>query len=365
MSNSKVRVCLVAPYPPPYGGIAHWTAMMYRYACDRQDAELVLVNTAPRWRAIHTNNRLVRSVGGGIQLVRDILRLIGVLSLRRADVIHLTTSGQLAAVRDLAVSLVAAAFGVPLVYHIRFGRIPEIARADVIEWRLIRMVMSRAAAVIVIDRDSFSSVVEHVGDGKVEFVPNCVNFNELPSSLGAVGNIRTALFIGWVIPAKGVEELVDVWSQLAPQGWRLEIVGPVEDAYRLKLQDGLGAAEIDFAGALSHREAMNRLSKCDLFVLPSHTEGFPNSVLEAMALGKAIVATRVGAIPEMLGKGAGLLIDRKNKEQLREAIVRVVDDPVLRQQLGAHALLRAQQSYSIEAVFGKYRSIWLRALSGV
>ena len=68
MNKAPLRVCLVAPFPPPYGGIAHWTAMVCRYAAMRKDTEIALVNTAPTWRTIHSNGVLLRALGGGASL---------------------------------------------------------------------------------------------------------------------------------------------------------------------------------------------------------------------------------------------------------------------------------------------------------
>lgn len=293
MNKAPLRVCLVAPFPPPYGGIAHWTAMVCRYAAMRKDTEISLVNTAPTWRTIHSNGVLLRALGGGVQLVRDAFRLMTALRRNRFDVVHLTTSGHLAAVRDLAVSYVTSVFGVPLIYHIRFGRIPEIARANALEWRLIRKVMRRAASVIAIDNSTFAAVRAHAKEVNVCLIPNCVNTAELPAPGANTDVVQTALFVGWVVPTKGVGELVESWSKLGPAGWRLEIVGPVENAYKAQLQAKFETGTIDFVGPLSHKDAMVRMARCGLFVLPSYTEGFPNAVAEAMALGKPIIARAV------------------------------------------------------------------------
>ena len=283
-------------------------------------------------------------------------------ALRRSrfDVVHLTTSGHLAAVRDLAVSYVTSVFGVPLVYHIRFGRIPEIARANALEWRLIRKVMRRAASVIAIDNSTFAAVRAHAKEVNVCLVPNCVNTAELPAPEANTDVVQTALFVGWVVPTKGVGELVESWSKLGPAGWRLEIVGPVENAYKAQLQAKFETSTIDFIGPLSHKDAMVRMARCDLFVLPSYTEGFPNAVAEAMALGKPIIATAVGAIPEMLDSGAGILVESRSAGQLGDALNRMISDSSLREKVGSLALDRAMKNYTIDVVFGEYVSLWSR-----
>lgn len=354
----QIQVCLVSPFPPPYGGIAHWTSMVTAYARSRSDAELTLINTAPSWRSQHNDGVLLRAVGGGIQLLRDTWRVVKALRGKRFDVIHLPTSGHLSAVRDVVISYVAAWFDVPLVLHIRFGRIPAIAAAQTWEWRLLRKAMLRAASVVAIDGATFDAVQRHLPEARLCLIPNCVNLADLPEPKVETGEVKTALFVGWVVATKGVGELCEAWSKLRPAGWRLRIVGSVDAAYKAQLLAQFPVDSIEFTGLLSHPETMVSMANCDLFVLPSYTEGFPNAVVEAMALGRPIVATRVGAIPEMLADRAGVLIESRNVEQLSAALQRVVGDPDLRQQLGQRAQERAKVNYAIDVVFDTYVSRW-------
>jgi hypothetical protein len=60
-----LRVCLIAPLPPPYGGIANWTQLVRRYALVRSDFNLDIVDTSPRWRAIDDIVLWKRAAGGG------------------------------------------------------------------------------------------------------------------------------------------------------------------------------------------------------------------------------------------------------------------------------------------------------------
>jgi glycosyltransferase involved in cell wall biosynthesis len=352
-------VCLVAPIPPPYGGIAHWAQLLLRYAATRPDVQFDVVDIAPRWRAIHDLALWKRVVGGGAQLLRDVARFLWTLLRRRPDAVHLTTSGQLAILRDLAFGLVAAALRVPVVYHLRFGRVPEIARANTREWRLLRRAMARAARVIPIDLETEQAIRTHAPEVRVERVPNCVNPAELPSSPSQRPSRPTVMYLGWVIPTKGIAELVEAWARLAPTGWRLLAAGPGDEAYRRALLDRFQPAGIEFPGELGHDEAMREMAAADVFVLPSYTEGFPNVVLEAMTLGKAIVATEVGAIPEMLAGGAGLTVPPRSVDALTTALGRVLSDGVLRQELGGRASERALSEYAIDVVFERYKRIWM------
>ena len=332
--------------------------MVMAYARSRADAEITLINTAPSWRSQHSDGILLRVVGGGIQLLRDAWRLVKTLQGKHFDVIHLTTSGHLSSVRDVVISYFAAWFGVPLVLHIRFGRIPAIASVETLEWRLLRKTMRLAASVVAIDGATFQAVQRYVPEVKLCLIPNCVNLAALPVPKSGSSEVKTALFVGWVVATKGVGELCESWSKIRPEGWRLQIVGSVDEAYKTLLVAQFPEDSIEFTGLLPHPETMERIANCDLFVLPSYTEGFPNAVVEAMALGRPIIATRVGAIPEMLQGGAGVLVESRSVEQLSSAIHRVTSNPDLRVQLGLHAEKKAKANYAIETVFDAYVSLW-------
>ena len=332
--------------------------MVRRHAAGTGNVDMVVINTAPTWRSIHSNGIVLRAIGGAIQLIRDSFRIVKALSASKFDAIHLTTSGQLAALRDLAVSYLAAWFGVGLVYHIRFGRIPALARGSSLEWKLIRKVMRRAAKVILIDQATFDAVRQVEPGARVALIPNCVDLAELPNISISGGVDKTALFLGWVIPTKGIGELVEAWVRLNPLGWRLDIIGPFDESYRSELVERFAPRNLRFLGQLPHKEAMQCMAHCDLFVLPSYTEGFPNVVVEAMALGRPIIATDVGAIPEMLEDDAGLLVKSRDTGALAEALDRVMHDEELRHRIAGQARARANALYTIDVVFEAYQRVW-------
>ena len=100
------------------------------------------------------------------------------------------------------------------------------------------------------------------------------------------------------------------------------------------------------------------MRRCGLFVLPSHTEGFPNVVAEAMSVGTPILASAVGAIPDMLAEGAGLTVPAHDVATLAEALQRLMCDPVLRRSMAEHAARRAREKYSTAVVTESYVGMW-------
>jgi glycosyltransferase involved in cell wall biosynthesis len=102
-------------------------------------------------------------------------------------------------------------------------------------------------------------------------------------------------------------------------------------------------------GEASQDAVWEALCNADLFIFPSHLEGFPNAVLEAMAAGLPIIATRVGAIPEMIEQEAGgFLVHPGDLPGLISALDTLAENKLLRIRMGKHNAQKCQSSYSYE-----------------
>ena len=139
--------------------------------------------------------------------------------------------------------------------------------------------------------------------------------------------------------------------------------GPEREQLEKQAQElNLDASHVRFLGARSDVDHILRAA--DFFVLPSDTEGLPLSVLEAMAHGLPVVASRVGGIPEIIEDGQqGLLVSPGDPAALRNAIQRIVDDAVLRRRLGKAAAIRVNAEFSVSSTLQNYDRLYRTALS--
>jgi len=116
---------------------------------------------------------------------------------------------------------------------------------------------------------------------------------------------------------------------------------------------------VEFKGWVLGEHKIEILNQSDIFVLPTYFDGYPNSLMEAMASGKACVATKVGSIPDMINNyKTGILIDKQNEQQLYESIKVLVEDQKLRLELGANARTKTEAINSIPAGISKYKKIF-------
>ena len=183
---------------------------------------------------------------------------------------------------------------------------------------------------------------------------------------------RTSLlvFVGTVAARKGLLDLRDALRIIADQGdapLEVTIVGDgiqegpgsfeaIRDAY-----GRAGLRHVAFAGSLSHARTSELLARADIFCLPSHTEGFPLAMLEAMAARTAVIATAVGDVPAMLDGGrAGMLVPSGDASSLAEAIAQLVRSPADRLRLASAARDRVEREYTQRRMVERLLEFYLR-----
>ena len=195
---------------------------------------------------------------------------------------------------------------------------------------------------------------------------------EIRASLGLPRADRCVVFVGAIIARKGVDLLVDAWRAVAaadPEAL-LVLVGPMdlteEDrTFRTALSDqvdGLGpSARVHFAGRVDNVEEWLRGS--DIFVLPSVSEGLPNSVLEAMASGVATVMTNLPGIAGdvIRSEREGCLLPDRTSDELAAVLSGLLSDPERRRAIGIAARARVVEGFSITARVDRYKELY-RAL---
>lgn len=144
---------------------------------------------------------------------------------------------------------------------------------------------------------------------------------------------------------------------------RLALIGEGEERERLQHL----AAELNighFVRFLGLRvDVPEVLAACDLFALPSIQEGFPMVILEALAAGKAVVASEVGAIPDVIRHGAtGLLVPPGDAEALADALCLLIEDEGARQRLGQSGRELVREAYDFERTIGQYDELYQSVL---
>jgi glycosyltransferase involved in cell wall biosynthesis len=156
--------------------------------------------------------------------------------------------------------------------------------------------------------------------------------DEAPLATGSRGGSLEMLCVANVIPRKGYDLLIEALAGLQQHAWRLTCVGNTTrspetiDALRRQLTETGLVGRVRFVGESSGDELESYFHTADLFVLPTRYEGFGMVIAEALARGLPVVATRTGAIAELVTPEAGVLVPPGNSHALREALARVLSE---------------------------------------
>jgi glycosyltransferase involved in cell wall biosynthesis len=171
----------------------------------------------------------------------------------------------------------------------------------------------------------------------------------------AVSSPLEILFLGWVEKEKGIFELLECTLRLSDRNdsptFRLLIAGggsAMAEANRYVNAHGLTDV-VQFLDWIDGDEKLERLRNAELLVLPSHIEGMPNALIEAMAAGLPVVGTDVGAVGDVVSDGVtGFIVPPGDVDRLFEVLLELLGDPDLRSRMGQAGRRVAIERFSTE-----------------
>lgn len=244
--------------------------------------------------------------------------------------------------------------------------------------RLMKSLLRRVDAIVATSRETQAeAMVFGISELRVHVLGNGVNtqtfrprsdleYTRLREELGIVAS-GVVVFVGRLSEEKNPDGLLRAWKKALPSlpaGWKLVLVGDGPMWKRLNsFVDSEGLAEsVIFVG--QQADVGVWMAAADCFVLTSPNEGFANTMLEAMASGLPVVSTRVSGSTETIDKtNAGLVVEIGQMDQLADALVRLVADPVLRKQMGLTGRSIIEKRYSIELVAARHEQLYLNLLA--
>jgi len=262
--------------------------------------------------------------------------------------------------------------GVPIVYTEHDRSFPTPLRLKYFHYFFGK----HAAAVIAVSKAVKENLekYEHIKNVKVIyngidpdlFKPASIEEKVLKKrELGLNENDFVLGNVGRMDYLKNQRILIEVLSELKkifPQ-IKLILVGGGEEEQNLKYLAIKRGIENDVI-FLGQRSDVNQILKAfDIFVFPSLTEGLPLVVIEAMATGLPVVASYVGGIPELVVHGeTGFLVSPTSKEEIKEAIIKLLNNPELRKEMGQIARKRFEAHFSLPQMVQKYMEVYEKAV---
>jgi glycosyltransferase involved in cell wall biosynthesis len=223
----------------------------------------------------------------------------------------------------------------------------------------VRRFLDEAACIVTVSERWQAWMRSVTPNPRIVSIPNPVS---LPQSVPVERPGALVAFVGRIEGAKGVFDLIEAVSEVRQTipDVRLECAGDgdVEGALRHVAVRGL-RPNAHFPGWLSPRRREELLARASVFVLPSHAEGVPMSLLEAMAAGCPVIATDVGGIPDVITHGVnGLLVPVGDRDALALALHRLLVDRDLAAELGCAARETIRRRFTTEHAIERLDQIY-------
>jgi glycosyltransferase involved in cell wall biosynthesis len=376
--NSR-PLLLLLPTPPPFAGPEVASELLLRALRGIEGASIVHIRSNIRQDNREKGNF---NLGGILAFARVYLRFLAALIRHRPGVAcFLLSSNRVGFLRDSVIVLTARAFGCRVVGHYRGANFDNFYRlsSPLLRW-YVRRIVRRLSGIIV-----QAAALKQMFDGlfpqeQISVLPNGLDFSDWPAPERAPSDRVRLLFVGHVTFAKGFYDLLLAYEQLRAKFPQLELwfAGETMDNERQKFRvaelleprhqeyffgnvheiseriKGFLAAPSNgakYLGCVAGKEKRAAFESADIFVLPSYTEGFSMAVLEAMAYGLPVIATRVGALQEILQDGNhGFLVEPRDPQGLAATLARLIENRELRRAIGASNARLARTQYDIHHV---------------
>jgi glycosyltransferase involved in cell wall biosynthesis len=243
-------------------------------------------------------------------------------------------------------------------------------------WRVVFASSWKRASRIIAISEAVSRAMtqfEHIPSEKIAVIPYGLDGREFARS-AVRGRLRSELrithgplvgYVGRLARPKGPDILLRAFAEIQPQEPEMHLVVAGDGPWReklLRLGRDLGLENAHFLGW--RQDVASIMADLDLVVMPSRWEGFGLVALQAMSLGKPVIASRVSALPEIVADGAtGLLVPPEEPSVLGREILRLVRDPTLAARMGQEGFVRAQREFVVERMVSRTLQVYQQVLN--
>jgi len=345
-----MKVILLAPTPPPSGGIASWTVRMEN-ASLKNGWKVKVVDEKL------SGNREVFGVNTKRILFMEIKRCIRIwknlkkaLTENEVKIVHscipASTTGML---REYVCALISKARKRKFIIHYRCT-IPNMCKSR-IGMLIFRLLSNKSDLVMVLNTQSVDFVKKH-SSTSVVLIPNFIEEAAIIDEHTKVisDKVKRVLYVGGVIKTKGCGDIITVAKEFPDIEFRL-VGNPATDISKLP-----HTSNVIFCGEKSKAEVKREFLNADLFMFVTHFpgEGFSNALAEAMASGIPCITTDWAANKDMIEEKGGIVVSIKDTVAMKNAVSTLKENRELRQNQSTWNINKVKTCYSEKVVTGMY-----------
>jgi glycosyltransferase involved in cell wall biosynthesis len=367
---AKPGILVAGPLPPPYGGPEKVTQIILQSPRLRGMFRLFHVNTQKPLTNEQTSQVKLPNLGYNLAHLMKTAWII--LRYRPKMVFLFLAQNKIGFARDALFILLASLLGRRVVASREGGGFQEFYRRSGRRWQgFIRLVLRRAACVRVESRLTQRQFDGILPPSRVRVCRTGIEprpFDAVQGPPTKTGDKVRILFMGNISVAKGAVDLVRAAAEVRDRcASRVEfrLIGEfinkernvtwcpdpdqAEDKIRRLRQEHDLIEEVHLPGPIYGKEKIQEFAQADIFVLPSYGEGLSHALLEALAAGLPIVATKVGAMPEGVVDGVnGFLVEPGDYKALAERLAQLASDPELRRRMGHASRAILEEKFHVD-----------------
>lgn len=316
-------------YTPPKGGIAQTLYIYDHYIY-------------PQFRCIVNSTSKGKLMNVWLLLYSLVNSVLCLLIDKKIRIVHIHTASNLSFYRSVLFVLLGKIFRRKVLLHIHGGAFLDFYKTAP---RFVSWGLRQCDRIIVLSEGLKKQFSELVPSLDVRVIRNAV---EPPALLKNPerDDLVHFLFLGVIKKEKGLFDLLEAMSRCKGDlrgKFILHVGGGGNEIYLQKMIEEKGLSDIVvFEGWVEGERKQSLLGSSDVFILPSYVEGLPITILEAMSHGLAVIATSVGAIPEIISPKGGILITPGDLDALVDAIRTLLRDERLRSEMGAFNRLKVK-----------------------
>ncbi len=301
--------------------------------------------------------------------ISSMLALVWLVVRGRTSVCHLHGSMKGSIYRKALFVFLCRLLGCKTIFHLHGSEFAKTYEKAGLTYRsLVRYVLNRSDQVFVLSEYWKSYVESLSGNSRIDVINNFPSsvFEELNDTRVWTRRSNTELlFLGYIGRRKGIYDLVEAVVLLKDkgvEGFRINVCGngEIDKLRALIAHKGVGQY-FNVIGWVTGDRKYTLMKESDILLLPSHNEGLPIAILEAISAGLAVLSTKVGGIPDAISdERYGLLVEPSQPHALADAITRYLDTDGLIESVAKNARELYDRDYSSKTNVERIRSVYAR-----
>lgn len=343
-----MKTVLLAPTPPPVGGIANWTLRMMN------------ANLKNGWTVSVVDEKVIggREVfgnGNNRNILIEIKRCLNIwrnlkkeLKDPEAAVVHsCIPSATLSMLREYVCACITKHRKRKFIIHFRCT-VPNTTQGRFANF-VLKKLCNKSDMIFLLNQQSVD-YLQPLTDTLIELIPNFIEENEICESHHIKPQIETVLYVGGVIKTKGCADILDIARQFPEIKFKL--IGRADEEIKNYARN---LENVIFTGVKNKDEIREEMKNADVFMFLSYFlgEGFSNALAEAMAAGLPCIVTDWAANADMIEDKGGIVIPIQSPD-MGAAALKKMSDPEIRERCTRFNLQKVKSSYSQEAIVSRY-----------